>query len=264
MTSKNRITLACIYAVFASGQLVADEGKRDSYISYSFIEGAYVHDNFNTNDVIISDRDGVGDTTDDNFGTLLDATGNGGAGRFSVALFSNDSIGIHVVGDYVKTSHDVGINIAGLNGPLASGTLATNQEELRYALGFHTRHTKDFSFFAELGVVNSKASFANADLTLGGGASVTANLSSASGSRNALDARVGVRKMVSEHFELTGYARLNGNGKIVSDDAGGVSFKSKIQGGAGGFYHFSKSIAAGADYEFGRPGRLRILARLSF
>ena len=75
-------------------------------LSYSYIEGAFVHDNFNSNGVVITDRAGMGNTADDNFGQLGESTGNGGAARLSFALpFGGDSLGFHVVTDYFRTRH---------------------------------------------------------------------------------------------------------------------------------------------------------------
>ncbi|WP_262693599.1 hypothetical protein [Kordiimonas aquimaris] len=257
-------SLVCASALSVAAPVTADEEKRDSFISYSFIEGAYVHNDFSPNGLVISDSDGVGDTTDDNLGTLFGATGKGGAGRFSVELYNGDSVGLHFVGDYLQTNHDLRIDVVSLAGATASGILATKQEELRFALGLNTMVSDSISVFAELGFVNTKTAFAEADLVLGTGGTVVADVSSASGSRKALDGRVGFRAMVTDHFEFTGYARYNGNGKIVSDGAGGADFSHKIQAGAGGFYHFNNSISLGADYEFAKPGRLRLVARLSF
>ena len=124
--------------------------------------------------------------------------------------------------------------------------------------------SKNFSLFAELGIVNSKVSFSDAQLILGTGGTATADISSASGSRSAVDAKIGFRAMVTDHFELTGYGRYNGNGKLISDGDGGVGFSGKVEVGAGGFYHFNKNIALGGDYEFGKPGRFRLVARVSF
>lgn len=258
------MTGLALFAV-ASGPVTADDGGDKAPLSYSYIEGAFAHDNFNANGVGINDRDGVGNTADDNFGTLSDATGNGAGGRISLALpFGGNKIGFHAVADFLQTSHDAGLLIRDENGSsAASGVVGLDQPEFRVALGLHTKASDRFSVFAELGITNNKVSFGNANLATPGGA-ITADLSPASGSKGALDARLGLRGLVTTSLELTGYARYHGNGDLRTASDGTIGFEGKVIAGAGAFYHFGSRFTLGADYEFGKPGRLRLVARLRF
>ncbi len=261
----NNKTLALMLATTAvmSGQLVADDKNK---FSYTYIEGAYVHDNFNANGLTLTDRDGVGDTTDDNFGTFFDATGNGGAGRFSLALpFNSKNIGFHIVADYVQTRHYPGVDIINVAGIRASGTVSTTQKEWRAAVGLHTKLSDKFSFFAEMGVVNTSVDFANSVLTIDSGGTVNADLAAGNGSKMSFDGKAGVRAFVGNRFELLAYARYNGNGRYKSSaDGQSIDFSGKVVGGAGALFHFTDHLAVGLDYEFAKPGRARAVARLSF
>lgn len=259
-------TAAVAIIALAAGPATADEEKKQSKISYSFIEGAYVHDNFNANGLQITDRDFEGDITDDNFGTLFDDAGNGFGGRISVELpFGTESLGFHAVTDYAQTDHDVGIDIVKVGGFGANGRLDTTQKEWRLALGMNGMVSESVSLFAELGFVNNKVDFTNAALVLDTGETAVGELSAASGSRTALDVKAGFRAMVTRKLELTAFARYHGNGDLdTSADGLRVDFSGKVKAGGGAFYHFSERLALGLDVEVGTPGRARLAARLSF
>jgi hypothetical protein len=233
-----------------------------SKFNYTFAEGAFVHDNLNAGGVQITDRDGVGDMTDDNFATLSDATGNGFAGRVSVG-FGKKATGLHLVMDYVRSSHTPGLAIVNAQNVSGAGIVDADQSEWRAALGAHTDLSPNISLFAELGFTHNKVSLGTADLVFGGQA-ISADIGAASGSHTALDGKLGIRALVTNRFELTGYARYHGNGKLESGDDGTVGFSSQIKAGAGLVYHFNDRLALGTDYEFGRPGRLRLAAKISF
>lgn len=263
---KCSIMAAALVPVFGLGMtagVAADDEKKQ--ISYSYVEGAFSHDNFNANGVGINDRDGVGNTADDNFGTLSDATGNGGGARFSVALpWRSGTLGFHAVADYLQTSHDAGLSIRDEFGtPTAAGTVALDQKEFRAAFGLHSKSNPYFSLFAEAGITHNKIDFGTASLATPGGP-VNASFAEASGSRTALDARIGARGIVLSRTELLGYVRYNGNGKLETADDGRIGFSGKVLAGAGAYYHISDSIQIGGDYEFGTPGRLRLVARFTF
>lgn len=261
----NNKALVIVLATTAvmSGQVAANDKNK---FSYTYIEGAFVHDNFNANGLQLTDRDGVGDTTDDNFGTFFDATGNGGAGRFSFALpFKTKKVGFHIVADYVQTKHYPGVDIVNVAGTRASGTVSTTQKEWRAAFGLHTKLSDKFSLFAEMGVVNTSVDFANSVLTIDSGETVNADLAAGNGSKMSFDGKAGVRAFVGNRFELLAFARYHGNGKFdSSSDGQTIDFSGKIVGGAGAFFHFTDHLAVGLDYEFGKPGRARAVARLSF
>jgi hypothetical protein len=252
-----------IGAVISGPVLATDEAKT---INYSYVEGAFVHDNFNANGLQLTDRDGAGDMSDDNFGTFHDATGNGGAGRVSVELpFTAGKLGFHLVADYLQTSHDVAVNVTSVSGFTAAGVVPTTQKEWRAALGLHAEISTNISLFAELGVVNNKVNFSTATLALDTGVIAEAPLSAASGSKTSLDGKLGLRAMVTDSIELTGFVRYHGNGDLKpSADGLNVDFGGKVRAGAGAFYHFSEQISLGLDYEFGTPGRARVAARFSF
>ncbi len=263
---KCSIILAALVPAFGFGiSTCAAADDETKQISYSFVEGAFSHDNFNANGVGINDRDGVGNTADDNFGTLSDATGNGGGARFSVALpWGSDGLGFHAVADYLQTSHDAGLTIRDEFGnPAAAGVAALDQKEFRAAFGLHTKSNPHFSLFAEAGITHNKIDFGAASLATPGGP-VSASLAEASGSRTALDGRVGVRGIVLSRTELLGYVRYNGNGKLVTANDGRIGFSGKVLAGAGAYYHISDNFQVGGDYEFGTPGRLRLVARFTF
>lgn len=261
---KNNITAAAILLVGLSPVATAQDSEKKE-ISFSYIEGALAHDNFNSNGLGINDRDGVGNTADDNFGTLGEGTGNGIGTRLSVALpFGSDTVGFHAVADYLQTGHDVGLAIVDeFGGPAASGIVDLDQSEFRAAFGVHTKSSKHFSLFGELGFTSNKVSLGTANLVVGAN-SVSTDLDAASGSRTALDARVGARGIVGNRTELLGYVRYNGNGKLETANDGTVGFTGKVIAGAGAYYHFSDKFQLGADYEFGTPGRLRVVARFTF
>ncbi len=264
MRALDKIMMAtALCAVISGPTLATDEEKT---FNYSYIEGAFVHDNFNANGLRLTDRDGVGDTSDDNFGTFYDATGNGGAARVSLTLpFAIGNAGFHIVSDYLQTSHNVAVDVTSVGGLTAAGIVATKQKEWRVAFGIHADIGKNVGLFAELGLVNNKVDFSVATLDLGGGGTAEAALGAASGSNTALDGKLGLRAMVTEHLELTGFARYHGNGGLTSSADGlNVAFTAKVRAGAGAYYHFSKRLSLGLDYEFGKPGRARLAARLSF
>lgn len=254
--------LFALAAVTSLGPIAADEEKSTNPLSYSYIEGGYLHDNFNANGVVIRNQ-----TEDElNLGTISDHAGGGGAARLSVALpFKSRTIGFHIVSDYHQSSHSPLINIAAVNGgAIAAGIVDTNQKEVRLAFGLHTRFSSKLSWFAEAGLVRNKANLAEATGTFTGGGPVTTDLSFFSGSRTSFDAKIGLRAMVGKHVEFMGYGRYHGNGKIVSDEDGTVGFSGEVKAGVGTYYHFSDRFQVGGDYEFGRPGRLRVIVRLSF
>lgn len=264
MKSYRNMLLTAATCALVSGSVVASD--EDKTFSYSYIEGAFVHDNFTSDGLQLTDRDGVGNTADDNFGTFESATGNGGAGRLSLELpFGSEKFGFHIVTDYIQTSHNVAVSIVNVAGFTAGGVVGTDQKEWRAAFGFHTNIGKRASLFAELGMVQNTVNFSSATLTLSSGGSATADLGPQSGKRTALDGKMGIRAMVTDRLELTGYARYHGNGDIVADaDGHAVDFGGKVKAGAGAFYHFGKRFAVGLDYEFGKPGRARAAVRLSF
>lgn len=257
------VATAAIFA-FAGPVMAADDTAKKS-VGYSFIEGAFAHDNFNANGVGINDRDGIGNTADDNFGRLSDATGNGGGARASIKLpFGSNVVGFHFVTDYLQTAHDAGLAIADEFGvPTASGTVAVDQKEFRAAFGVHSTASRHLSFFAELGITSNKINLGTASLATPVGL-VSANLAGASGSRTAMDGRLGVRGIALTRTEFLAYARYHGNGKFVTAANGDIGFSDKIVAGAGVYYHLTDSVQLGGDYEFGTPGRLRIVARFTF
>jgi len=257
--------LAVTTAILTANPIAADDTVDDTAISYSYIEGAFVNDNLNLNGAAITDRDGVGNMDDDNFGTLFDHTGNGGSGRLSAKLpFGSDKLGFHFVSDYTQTSHKPGIDIVNAVGLQASGFVDASQKELRAAFGLHTMISDKVSLFAELGFVKNQVSLATASLTVEGAGTTEADLSAASSSRTALDGKFGLRAMVGSKVELMGYGRYHGNGEIIGGEDGALDFSSKFKAGAGAYYHVSKRFALGADYEFGKPGRVRLVGRLKF
>ncbi|MBO6504498.1 MAG: hypothetical protein JJ850_03840 [Kordiimonadaceae bacterium] len=260
---KNIISAALMLAGISPVATAQDTAKKE--ISFSFIEGAFAHDNFNSNGLGINDRDGVGNTADDNFGILGEATGNGGGARLSVELpFGSNAMGFHAVADYLQTGHDVGIAITDEFGaPTASGVVALDQSEFRAAFGVHSKASKYFSLFGELGFTTNKVDLGTANLVAGPNA-ISADLGPASGSRTALDARIGGRGILGKRTELLGYVRYSGNGKLETATDGTVGFTGKVIAGAGAYYHFSDRFQLGADYEFGTPGRFRAVARFTF
>lgn len=235
-------------------------------ITYSFVEGAYVHDNFNANGLQITDRDGIGNVADDNFGTLFDDAGHGWGIRGSVALpFKTKAFGLHLAGDYVRTTHDVGIDIVNVAGVRASGLVDTTQSEWRAAIGAHGFVSDRFSLFAEFGIVQNKVNFSTASLQLETGAAANADLAMVDGQKTSFDAKAGIRALATRNLELTGFVRYHGNGDMVtSSDGQQVSFSGKVKAGAGLFYHVNRRLGVGVDYEFGKPGRARLAARISF
>ncbi len=257
------MTSALVMSVAAPVATAQETAKKT--ISYSYVEGAFVHNNFNANGVGINDRDGIGNTADDNFGTLGEATGNGGGARLSYTLpFGSEKAGFHAVLDYLQTGHDTGIAIVDQFGaPTAAGTVNLDQKEFRAALGIHSKANKHVSIFAELGITRNKVDFGDASLATPGGV-INASFDGASGSRTALDARLGVRGIIFERTELLGYARYHGNGKLETADDGTIGFGGKVVAGAGVLYHLSDRFQIGGDYEFGTPGRARLLARFTF
>jgi len=264
MRALEKLMMATAVGAVISGPVFAtDEAKT---INYSYIEGAFVHDNFNANGLQLTDRDGVGDMSDDNFGTFCDATGNGGAGRVSFELpFKAGKLGFHLVADYLQTNHDVAVNVTSVSGFTASGVVPTTQKEWRAALGLHADIGTNVSLFAEVGVVNNKVNFSTATLALDTGAIAEAPLAAASGSKTSLDGKFGLRAMVMDAIELSGFVRYHGNGDLrASADSLNADFGGKVRAGAGVFYHFSRQMSLGLDYEFGTPGRARVAARFSF
>lgn len=259
----NKVLSVIALLALTTGPIAAAEEK--PALGYSYIEGAFAHDNFNANGVIINDRDGIGNTSDDNFGSLRDATGSGGGVRLSFTLpVGSEKLGFHAVADFLQTSHDAGIVVAEQNGFLfASGAVALKQKEIRAALGMHSKGNDRFSLFAELGITNNQVDFGEAVLGVSTG-SVTADLAAASGTRTALDARVGARGIIFSRTEILGYVRYNGNGKLEAEDDGTIGFAGKVIAGAGVYYPVSSRFRLGGDYEFGQPGRLRLVARFSF
>lgn len=256
-------TIATILLAAAGvSPVMADDENSKNVLSYSYIEGAYLHDNFNANGVVVRDNTAL----DLNVGTIFDHAGGGGAARVSFTLpFKSKTVGFHIVSDYHQSSHSPLINITGAGGgAVAVGIVDTKQKELRLAIGLHTRFSERVSWFAEAGLVRNNTDLAEATGTFTGGAPVTTDLSFFSGSKTSFDAKVGLRAMATKHVELTGYGRFHGNGKIVSGDDGSIDFSGEVKAGTGVYYHFSNSFQLGGDYEFGRPGRLRLVARLSF
>lgn len=249
-------------AMIGFGPVAADEDNNKNVLSYSYVEGGYLHDNFNANGVVVRDNTVIGA----NVGTIFDHAGGGGTGRVSFALpFKSKAIGFHIVSDYHQSSHSPLITISdAAGGAVAVGIADTKQKELRLAIGLHTRFSERVSWFAEAGLVRSKANLAEAIGTLTNGEAVTTDLSLFSGSKTSLDVKVGLRAMATKHVEMIGYGRWHGNGKIVSGDDGSVDFSGDIKAGAGAYYHFGDNFQVGGDYEFGRPGKLRLVARLSF
>lgn len=259
------MTLVALAATAGVGAVAADENPHKKEVSYSYIEGAWSHDNFNANGVGINDRDGIGNTADDNFGTLSDTTGKGGGGRVSFALpWGSSNVGLHLIADYLQTGHTAGISITDEFGAAAAaGSIDLDQKEFRAAFGVHSKASKYFSVFAELGFTNNKINFGDARLQTTGGP-ITASFAGASGKRTAFDGRIGARAIVFDRTELLGYVRYHGNGKLVTADDGTIGFDSKILAGTGAYYHISDQFQIGGDYEFGRPGRLRLAVRFTF
>jgi len=254
-------------AVLATTAMVAasSASAEDSPFTYSYIEGAFAHDNLNANGVAITDRDGIGNTQDDNFANLFDHTGNGYAARLSFNLpFGDDKVGFHFVTDYMRTNHKPGINIRNVAGMSATGFVNAAQMELRTAFGMHILLGERASLFTEFGLVKNVIGLGNAELVIDGGGNVEAEFGLANGKRTALDGRFGVRAKLGSKFEMMGYVRYHGNGKIVTGDDGALDFASKIKPGAGVYYHMSKRFVVGADYEFDTPGGLRLVARINF
>lgn len=241
--------------------MAADENSKNA-LSYSFIEGAYLHDNFNANGVEVRD-----DTAPDlSIGSISDHAGGGFAARVSYDFSPRSkTIGFHIVSDFYQSNHSPVIDITGPGGAaIAVGIVDTSQKELRLAMGIHTRVSDSISWFAEAGLVRNKAILAQATGIFSGGGPITTDLSFFSGLKTSFDFKAGMRAMATKNIEVTGYGRYHGNGKIVSGDDGKVNFSSEVKAGAGAYYHFSDSFQLGGDYEFGRPGRLRLVARLSF
>lgn len=264
MKSTKNILAAATACAFVSGPVFASDEEKP--FSYSYLEGAFVHDNFNANGLVLTDRDGVGNTADDNFGTFGSATGRGGAARLSLALpIKGKNFGFHLVSDYLQTSHDIGVSIVSLEGFTAGGTVATDQKEWRMALGWHTTIGKRASLFAEIGAVRNTVNFSSVNLTISGGGTASADLAPLSGTKTSLDGKLGMRALVTDRLELTGYARYHGNGGVIAGENGhAVDFEGKFKAGAGAFYHFGARFSLGLDYEFGTPGRARAVARVRF
>lgn len=261
-TLSTALAMTTAMTMIGFGSVAADDDNKKGPLSYSYIEGAYLHDNFNANGVVVRD-DRLAEI---NLGTISDHSGGGGAVRVSFALPSKSkTIGFHIVSDYHQSSHSPLISITdGGGGPIAVGVVDTRQKELRLAVGMHTRSSDSVSWFAEVGLVRNKANLAEATGTFVGGGPVTTDLSFFSGSKTALDVKAGVRAMATKRLEMIGYGRWHGNGKVVSGDDGSLDFSGKFKAGTGAYYHFNDSFQLGGDYEFGRPGRLRLVARLSF
>lgn len=237
----------------------AAAAKDESPFSYTFFEGAYVHDNFDAAGARISDG-----TSEENVGTLFGHAGYGGAARLSVKIVGNEKWGFHVVSDYLSTDHKPAITIVNNTGLSASGIVDARHSEFRVAGGVHFSLAEKVSLYAELGYVNNEAKLDQATVTLEDGEVTNADISPFSGSRGAFDGKLGLRALVGEKVELTGFVRYHGNGDILSGADGHVSFSSKVKGGLGAFYRFNKTFALGADYEIGKPGRLRMAVRVSF
>lgn len=258
---KKTTAMILLAATGLSPAMAADENSKNA-LSYSFIEGAYLHDNFNANGVVVRD-----DTAPDmSVGTISDHAGGGFAARVSYEFSAKSKvIGFHIVSDFYRSNHSPLINITGSGGgAIAAGIVDTSQKELRLAMGIHTRFSDRISWFAEAGLVRNKAILAQATGTFAGGGPISTDLSFFSGLKTSFDFKAGLRAMATKHIEVTGYGRYHGNGKIVSGDDGKVNFSGEVKAGAGAYYHFSDSFQMGGDYEFGRPGRLRLVARLSF
>jgi hypothetical protein len=256
-----RVSITTLILATATWALPACANEENP-LSYSYIEGGYMHSNLESDGALISDEDGVGDTSDDNFGTLSDHAGHGWAGRFSLGLINRGGSGLYVAGGYLFSDHIPGVSVVNRQGATASGAVDADQKELRLVMGAHFALSPKVSLFAELGVAKNTVDLTNVRLNVAG-STVTADISSASGNRTALDGKLGIRAMASAKLELTGYARYHGNGDIGGDGTA-LTFSSKVKAGAGAFYHFNRRFAVGGDYEFGKPGRVRLVARISF
>lgn len=253
----NKILPALMIATAMCGQTAM--AKDESPFSYTYFEGAYVHDNFDADGAAISDG-----TSEENVGTLFGHAGYGGAARLSVEVAGNEKWGFHIVSDYLSTDHNPAITIVNNTGLRASGIVDARHSEFRIAGGLNFLLSKKISLYTELGYVNNEAELDQAAVTLEDGVATNADISPFSGSQGAFDGRFGLRALIGQKVELTGFVRYHGNGELIGGDDGHVSFASKVKGGLGAFYRFNKTFSVGADYEIGAPGRLRMVARVSF
>lgn len=224
-------------------------------ISWSFFEGAFVHDNFNSNGALTTDGEGL-------FARLQEGTGNGFGARGSITLpWTIGNIGTHIVSDYSKTSHDPAFGFEG--NAIAAGIVDLDQEEFRLAVGFHHAVSEKTHLFLELGVVNSRVEFGGFQVVDTDGNPLSGDLGSISASKASFDAKAGFRRRIAK-FEVTAWTRFHGAGSIADGPADTLEFESRFKVGAGALYHLSKAFQIGADYAFSTPGKLRLFGRITF
>ena len=225
--------------------LVAPSVTADD-LSYTFLEVAGTYSDPNLPSAVRFNGDAI---------TRTDSSdGYGGSIRASLALPEIlPFIGFHVAGEYNLVNLDY--SSVTTNGILDGSfdSFSSDQTEWRLAAGVHANFADRISAFAEVGYVESN---------FGDQAPLIET------SSGGFDARVGLRGMLTDKFEVNGFVRLNPNSALEVMDGNTLVSVVQDEGvtfNAGARYHLVGALSLVADYEFGEDvSRLRAGLRLSF
>lgn len=218
--------------------------------SYDYVELAYVHNNFNSDDVTLSNESLNA--------TIGESTGNGGSVKASYQIVDIEKVGIYVTGEYYQTTHQSGIAFTGNS--IANGTISVLQQEYRVGVGSFINIHKNIDIFGEVAYLDQENTLKDFALNTG----QQGDLRSVSFSGKGVDVRLGFRAKITESFEVNGYVRRHPFGRIDRTSVDVLNFENQFKGNLGVRWYAMNNISIGADYEFGKPGHLRLGARLEF
>lgn len=230
---------------------VSNSQEKDTKLfSYNYVELTYVHNNFNSDDVTL--------TNENLNATIGESTGNGGSFKASYQIVNIEKAGIYLTGEYYQTSHRSGIGFTGET--IANGTISVSQQEYRVGVGSFLNIHKNIDIFGEIAYLNQKNTLNDFELNTG----QQGDLRPVSFSGKNVDMRLGFRAKITERFELNGYVRRHPFGRIDRTSVDVLNFDNQFKGNLGVRWYAMQNISIGADYEFGKPGHLRLGARLEF
>lgn len=250
LISKNRKTgtLALLAAGFMALPMVSQAVIADD-ISYTYVEVTGTLENPDRQFSFIGPADQNATTTA--------GDGYGASARVSLALPEFfPFLGFHIIGDYTQTNIDYDtVYRDGLGDISDLDTLifSEDQNEWRLAAGAHVNLVDRVSVFAEVGV---------SGVDIGDLSGITDS------GKTGLDARIGLRALISDNLEINGFARANPNGgfNVASlSEIGQSDFENAATFDVGLAYRLLPGFRLVADYEFGDTvNRLRAGIRFSF
>lgn len=244
---KLRVLLAAT-AVMIPSTLYAQQN--DDGFSYTYVDLAFIHNNFNSDDVTLSN--------DNLNATIGESTGNGGSLKVSFELLNKEKIGLYVAGEYYQTSHKSGIGFTGST--IANGTISVRQKEFRLGAGTFFHLHEKIDIYGEISYLKQKNTLNDFVVDTG----QQGDLTSVSFSGSNIDLRLGFRAKLTDSFEVNGYVRRHPFGKVDQTSTAILNFKNQYKANFGVRWYALKNVSIGADYEFGKPGHLRLGARIEF